>query len=101
MSETRKRWYDRDKTLAKQLDAFMQAHPKHQFETIKGLLVLIQESNPEILGKFTVPTDIERWHRRWYDKDPTYWIVLNGLRLADEELLKKVAAYLEGKLADV
>lgn len=94
----KKRWYDKDKRLAKQLDLFMKLHPKDRYEIIHGLLTIIKEADPEILNRFTVPHDIEQWNRRWYDDEPTFWLVINGLKFADESLLKKVAVYMEETL---
>jgi hypothetical protein len=32
---------------------------------------------------------------RWYDKDPYLWLLFNGLRFADTEVMKKVTLYQE------
>ncbi len=93
-----KRWYDKDKRLAKQLGTFMKLHPKYRYEIVQGLLDIIKELDPDILNRFTVPSDIEEWSRRWYDDEPTFWLVINGLKFANEELLKKVSEYMEDKL---
>jgi hypothetical protein len=98
MPKKHKRWYDKDVQLAKLLDKLMKVHPKDEYRVVSGLLDLVRGSNPEILNRFTVPSDIDAWHRRWYDKDPIYWLVLNGLKFADEALLKTVADYLEKEL---
>lgn len=93
-----KRWYDKDKRLAKQIGAFMKIHPKYRYEIVQGLLAIIKELDPDILNRFTVPSDIEEWSKRWYDDEPTFWLVINGLKFANEELLKKVMEYMEDKL---
>jgi hypothetical protein len=38
------------------------------------------------------PLDINR--RRWYDKDPYLWLIMNGLKYASDELLASVTKYL-------
>ena len=93
------RWYDKDKRLARQLDAFMKVHPRYSYTIVQGLLDLIKAAQPDILQRFTIPSDVEQWCRRWYDKDPVFWIVLNGLKYANEELLRRVASYLEEQMA--
>jgi hypothetical protein len=98
MPKKQKRWYDRDMKLAKQLDVLMKVHPKDEYRVLSGLLDLVRGSNPEILNRFIIPSDIDTWNRRWYDKDPIYWLVLNGLKYADDTLLKTVADYLEKEL---
>ena len=99
MPKKHKRWYDEDKNLALALDKFKNVHPKDSIDIIRKLLAMINGSDPEILRKFTIPEiDIEKWHRRWYDKDPTFWIALNGLKSAPKPLLKKVTDYLKKEL---
>jgi hypothetical protein len=97
-TKTRKRWYDRDKRFADALDRFMKAHPRKSVEIIRRLLDMIKESNPDILGGFTIPDDVDRWTRRWYDKDPTFWLVVNGLKHAPKKLVSSIARYLEKEL---
>lgn len=92
------RWYDKNKKLAKQIDSLVKINRDKKNSIIEGLLELIRNSNPDILNQFVIPTDIEQWHRRWYDKEPTYWIVLNGLKKAEDELLERVAEYLEKEI---
>ncbi len=97
----KKRWYDKDERLAKQLEEFTKIHPKYRYEIIQGMLSIIKEYDPDILNRFMVPSDIDEWNRRWYDDEPTFWLVINGLKFADEKLLKGVAEYLEGKIRDI
>ncbi len=98
MKREKKRWYDNNRALVKQLENLKNIHIKNKDNIIAGLWDIIKNSNPVILNKFTIPTDIELWYRRWYDKDATYWIVLNCLKHADKKLLEKVTSYLENEL---
>ncbi len=94
----KKRWYDKDKRLAKQLDAFMKVHPKYRYTIIQGILDIIKHSDQDILNRFVVPSDIEKWSRRWYDDEPMFWLVINSLKYAKEKLLKEVASYMEEQM---
>jgi hypothetical protein len=98
MAKTLKRWYDKNRKLAKQLDILMNVHPKDEFRVLKGLMDLIRNEAPDILNRFVIPSDIDNWHRRWYDKDPVYWLAINGLKHGNDALLDHVAAYLEKEL---
>ena len=95
-----KRWYDTNKRLAAQLDSLVDVLPERRYDIIKGVMDIIHESDPSILNKFEVPSDIEQWCRRWYDHEPVFWIVLNGLKFAREPLLQKIVDYLEEQLGD-
>ncbi len=98
MESTRKRWYDKNPKLAHQLDRLMNVHPKDELKVLEGLLALIRETDQDILIQFMIPSDIEEWDRRWYDKDPVYWLAINGLKHAGDELLDRVADFLAAKL---
>lgn len=93
-----KRWYDKDKELAKQFENFKKLQPKDKYGIIQGLLEFIKNYDPDILHKFIVPLDIERWNRRWYDNEPAFWLFFNSLKFADEKLLKKVTAYMKKEI---
>jgi hypothetical protein len=95
----KKRWYDKDKELAKYLDNLVKIHPDNELKVINGLLEIIRQNNPDILNKFTIPHDIENWHKRWYDNNPIFWLTINSLKYADEKLLKKISDYLEKEIA--
>ncbi|MFC1586519.1 hypothetical protein ACFL5V_13310 [Fibrobacterota bacterium] len=90
-----KRWYDKYGELAKNLDSFKEMEPKQKDPLIKGIMELIKEHQPELLAAekaFEFPLEIKR--RRWYDKDPYLWLMINTLQGASRELLKLVSDYL-------
>ena len=93
-----KRWYDKNEELAKQFENFKNLRPKDKYTIIQGMLDFIQNHNPDILNKFIVPLDIEKWNRRWYDNEPAFWLFFNSIKFADEQLLQKVTAYMKKKI---
>lgn len=91
-----KRWYDKDKKLAQLLESFKTMKKKIRDELCTGIIDLIKEHKGSLIDDFAMEFPLELYQRRWYDKDPYLWLVFNGLSQADNELLKKVTAYLEG-----
>jgi hypothetical protein len=38
------------------------------------------------------------WKRRWYDKSPFLWLVINALKYSDDDLITDIILYLKEKL---
>ena len=38
------------------------------------------------------------YKRRWYDKNPYSWVIINALKYANKDLITDVILYLKGKL---
>lgn len=93
-----KRWYDDHENLSRLLEQLKTVHPKNSFEIVDGLVKILRESDPAIMTNFEIPSDIERWNKRWYDNDPFYWLSINCLRRAQPAVINKVEKYLELKL---
>jgi len=89
------RWYDKHKRLAVYLEMFKEMEPDKRDELIKGIMVLIKENNPTLLDDFVMDFPMELQRRRWYDKDPYLWIIFNGLKYADRDLIEEVVKYFE------
>ena len=90
------RWYDKYEGLGKRIDAFKRIEVDRRDFLIKGIVDLINKHNPELLSPrhaFEYPLELNR--RRWYDKDPYLWLLINTLKKAEKELLGRVNGYLE------
>ena len=95
-----KRWYDKNKTAAAQLDALIQAPPATKIAIVKGILDIIRENaDKDVIDRFTVPPDIDLWSRRDYDDEAAIWIVINNLKYVDEALLNRVAEYIAAEIS--
>lgn len=88
------RWYDKYDTLGKNLDKLKGMEQTKLDKLIVGIINIAKEHDPNLLHEFLkqLPMNISR--KRWYDKDPYLWIIFNGLKYADQSLLKKVDKYL-------
>ena len=95
----KQRWYDKNKNLAIQLNDFIKAHPETRDKIVRGVFAIIRASDKEIVEHFKVPENIDIQNRRSYDYEPETWIVLNQLQYVNDDLLKKVAEYIEKEIA--
>jgi len=89
------RWYDRYPELRRQLDGIKEMEEERRDYLIQGIMRLIKEHHPSLLEEFVIHFPLEINRRRWYDRDPYLWLVINGLQYASADLLTKVTAFLE------
>jgi hypothetical protein len=89
------RWYDKHRKLGKLLDSFKTIKKYRREKLCEGIIDLMKEHDGEIIDNMATEFPLELPHRRWYDKDPYLWLIVNGLRLADKKLITKVTRYLE------
>jgi hypothetical protein len=89
-----KRWYDKHPKLARQIEAFKTMQPHLRDKLIADVMGLVKANNPGLLEDFILDFPLDLFRRRWYDKDPYLWLLVNGLKYADPPLLKKVMMYL-------
>ncbi|MEW6428726.1 MAG: hypothetical protein AB1568_11905 [Thermodesulfobacteriota bacterium] len=89
-----KRWYDQYGDFGRCLDGLKDTNRWDRDRLIRGIMELIREHSPDLLDRFVLefPLDISR--KRWYDKDPYMWLLMNGLRYADAPLRDRITAYL-------
>jgi hypothetical protein len=68
---------------------------KQRDAVISGVMEIIKRISPHLLERYVLdfPLDIKR--RRWYDRDPYLWLLFNGLKYADKQLLTKVTSFLK------
>ena len=52
------------------------------------------EEAPDLIDKYVMdfPMGLKR---RWYDKDPFSWLIINSLKYANKNLLEKVTALIK------
>jgi hypothetical protein len=93
------RWYDKHEGLANHLEA-LKTMPKRQLnELLRDLIAFARLLHPTLFEDhlFEYPLDPKR--RRWYDDDPYLWLVVNGLRFTDDEVIHKVVAFFDKQIS--
>jgi hypothetical protein len=81
------RWYDRMPALAGALDSLRTSKAASRDKCIREILALVKDKSPGLLDRFVMQFPLNLFRRRWYDTDPYIWLVFNGLRFADDDLL--------------
>ena len=89
------RWYDAYELLGKNIDRLKFMEKGRRDRLLVGVMRLIRQHCPTLLDQFVLEFPLEINRRRWYDKDPYLWLIVNGLKYAEDELRNAVAAYLE------
>jgi hypothetical protein len=91
------RWYDRYAGLAKHLDNLQTMNTRPRNKLVQNIIDTIRETEPQLLESFVLDFPLDILRRRWYDKDPYLWLIFNGLRSAEEELIMKVEGFFKEK----
>ena len=97
MEKTDKRWYDKNAKLTSLLELLRVTQPSDQERIITGMKELIMEYDPQLMDRWVLEFPLTT-KRRWYDKNPYFWLVINSLKYADTSLLGGVLSYLKAEL---
>ena len=83
--------------LKKSIDKLKDLNKQDGEEIIHGMKNLILNYDDELMDKHAVEFPMT-CRRRWYDKDPYSWLVINSLKYADKDLITDIILYLKEKL---
>jgi len=95
MDPKKGRWYDKYPKLAVQLESLKREKAKQREKTAAAVLAIINDNAPDLLEKYLLEFPLDQKRRRWYDRDPYLWLMVNGLQHAKPKLLKQVSAYFD------
>jgi hypothetical protein len=90
-----KRWYDSNDKLRNYIESLQNVEPELRNKIVRDLMECVRERNPSLLDSFVEEYPLESRHQRWYDQDPYLWILLNGLKYADDDIITCVIDYFE------
>jgi hypothetical protein len=90
-----KRWYDAFPKLSRQFESFKHMHPHTRDKLIADIMGMVKSVKPGLLEEFLMDFPLDLNRRRWYDRDPYLWLMINGLKYAPVDLLRQVEAYLQ------
>ncbi len=89
------RWYDKEKNLGKCIDRLKHISTNRRDTLIRGILQIINKLDPNLLDDNVMKFPLDNEKRRWYDSDPELWLIVNGLKYAEQNIKDNVAAYME------
>jgi len=96
---TTARWYDSDSGLKSALEMLKTLHADEVSRITSGITQIINNAGKAGLIDSSAPDfPLDPYRRRWYDKDPYLWLVINGLSMADTALLNEVKTYLNQEI---
>jgi len=93
-----KRWYDKDPELKKWIEKLKHTDEEKRNIILDGIKRLDSNFDSELIDRHVMEFPMEM-KRRWYDQNPYCWLIINGLKYANEPLLKKVIVYLQKELS--
>jgi hypothetical protein len=93
-SRGRKRWYDKHDGLAEALEALKGASKRDRDELVDQIKGILTRNDPHFIDKQCDKFPLSPFKRRWYDKDPYLWLVINALRYTDDQTITEVVSLL-------
>lgn len=87
------RWYDNYPELKASIEKLKDMPPVKRQNLMTNIMKVINESEyAQIIDEHAISFPLSLSGRRWYDKDPYLWLIINGLKFTDEGFLKKVSS---------
>jgi|WetSurMetagenome_2_1015567.scaffolds.fasta_scaffold495650_1 hypothetical protein len=89
------RWYDAHDRLAHVLEWLKELPNGPRNRIVKQVIDLLNGGAPGLLEKYLLEFPLDQERRRWYDRDPFLWLMVNGLRYANPDLLHDATMLME------
>jgi len=94
-----KRWYDAVPELREQIERLKHVDKDKRDKIFDGIKQLESDFDSKLIDCHVLEFPMNL-RRRWYDQDPTSWLMINALKYADKSLLQRVIDYLKLKLPE-
>ena len=94
-----KRWYDAIPELRAQIERLKNINKEKRDKIFDGIKHLESDFDSKLIDRHVLEFPLNL-RRRWYDQDPTSWLMINALKYADRPLLQRVIDYLKLKLPE-
>jgi hypothetical protein len=88
------RWYDNYQDLSELLDKIKSSKKEKKDSIFLKIKDLITTFDPKLIENHVLDFPMNQ-KRRWYDKDPFSWLIVNSLKFADMNLINKVIELLK------
>ena len=94
-AQTFERWYDKYPELSDQFKVLSKISQKRLDAVLIGVKDIIKIYEPGLIDHSVLNFEDKR---RWYDKDPYTWLIINALAHAKKRIIDRVIAYLKYSL---
>ena len=94
-----KRWYDAVPELKDQIERLKNINKEKRDKIFDGIKHLESDFDSKLIDCHVLEFPMNL-RRRWYDQDPTSWLMINALKYADRPLLQRVIDYLKLNLPE-
>ena len=96
-SKGNKRWYDSNPRLALLLNLLKNKEPISREEIINELKEIIVKYDEGLIDRHVSEFPMSE-KRRWYDRNPYSWLVINTIKYADSILTERIVRHLNKRL---
>ncbi len=96
-NNSNKRWYDSNPRLALLLNLLKNQEKKCRDDIINELKDIINDYDDTLIDRHVSEFPMLE-KRRWYDKDPYSWLVINSIKFADDVLITRIINHLTTRL---
>jgi hypothetical protein len=91
------RLYDKYLELREYIEKLKNVDKSERDAIVLEMKDMIMDYDDNLIAKNVLDYPLP-FRRRWYDRDPFYWMVINALKYADDNLLTVILDYLKKHL---
>jgi hypothetical protein len=92
--EYNNRWYDKYPELQNILEKLKSLEKRERDRIMLYVKDLIIDHDKQIFNKYVFESPMPK-RRRWYDKNPFSWLVINSLKCAEEDFITELTLFLQ------
>jgi len=93
-----RRWYDRIRYFSEIINDIERLSVEDRDQLLMEIQKLIASYDSDLVDRHVNQFSFNE-RRRWYDRDPYAWLILNSLKFADDVLLMRVAKFIHQQLS--
>ncbi len=95
--EPKNRWYDKYPDLSDRIEKLKELKKRERDLIILDIKDIIMDYDNELIDRHVLEFPMT-YKRRWYDKDPYSWLIINALKYANKDLITDVILYFKRKI---
>ncbi|MCG8572832.1 MAG: hypothetical protein MJB14_22090 [Spirochaetes bacterium] len=89
------RWYDAYPNFAYHLEKCKYLIESDLEKVMDQIKSIIMDYNADLLEKHVKDFPLDSKKRRWYDKNPYSWMVVNSIKFVDEVTIENITEFID------